>query len=121
MTAAEGSGSLPNDLADLDDDEAPQVRRFLEAIARPREHARGPHPSSGAPMTTRLVDRERHVMRFAWTCEELNVALGSVDLADAETVQLLVDHGVHLTLAEILDKAAALAAGIDEAARRPAD
>jgi hypothetical protein len=120
MTSAEGSGRLPHDLADLDEDTAPQVRRFLESIAQSKAPARGAHPSLGAVEPARIVDRERQVMRFAWTCEELNVALGSMDPADPETLRLLIDHGVGLTLAEVQSKAAALAEAIERATPPPA-
>jgi hypothetical protein len=119
MTSAERGGRPPGDLdhsdlyglADVDEDSAPQVRRFLEAIAQSRGPARtaGPAPK---PATTRVVDRERLVMRFAWTCEELNVAFADMDPSDPETRRLLSDHGVGLTLDEVRAKAAALSAAI---------
>ena len=122
MTSAEGSGRLPNDLADLDEESAPQVRRFLEAIARSKPPARaGKTPTGSASEPTRVVDRERQVMRFAWTCEELNVALRAMDADDTQTMEMLREHGVDLTLAEIQAQAAALAAAIDRVASSHAE
>ena len=92
---------------DLDDEDlSPNVRRFLEIIAD--------EDGSGVTAAERrlAVDRERRVTRFAWTCEELNVAFADLR-DDAETIGLLADHGVHATLAEIQAKAAALLATIE--------
>lgn len=118
MTSAEGN-AWPHDLADADEDAAPQIRRFLEAIARSKAPARPATAPAPASPVTPLVDRERQVMRFAWACEELNVAFGAIDVADHETMKLLVDHGVGLTLEEVQAKAAAFSDAIDRASRAP--
>jgi hypothetical protein len=92
---------------DLDDDDlSPNVRRFLQIIADEDE--------SGATRAERrlAVDRERRVTRFAWTCEELNVAFADLR-SDLETISLLADHGVTATLAEIHAKAGALLRAIE--------
>jgi hypothetical protein len=100
MDAAEGP-DIENDV-DLDDEDlSPRIRQFLEAIVE--RDAGGPSPGD----RRRMVDRERRVSRFSWTCEELNVAFSDIKI-DEETVALLTEHGVPETLTEIQTKTAAL-------------
>jgi hypothetical protein len=110
MDSVDGSDLNPDldDAAELDEDDlSPRVRKFLESIAQRDDDGRTPADRR------RMVDRERRVTRFAWTCEELNVAFGDLR-ADEETIGLLVDHGVRSTLFEIHAQAAALLAKLDQ-------
>jgi hypothetical protein len=105
MDSGDGS-NLEQDVELDDDDLSPRVRQFLESIVDRDE--RGLAPAD----RRRMVDRERRVSRFSWTCEELNVAFSDLG-NDAETVALLGDHGVRATLLEIQAKTAALLSTID--------
>jgi hypothetical protein len=104
---APSDGSNLDHPVDLDDDDlSPSIRQFLESIAE--------RDSTGVSAADRRreVERERRVTRFAWTCEELNVAFGDLR-ADDRMLALLVDHGVRVTLLELQSKCAALLESID--------
>jgi hypothetical protein len=104
---ASSDGSDLGKPVELDDDDLSLgVRRFLEAIAE--------RDSTGATRADRRreLDRERRVSRFAWTCEELNVAFGDLR-SDDLTISLLLDHGVHNTLLEVQAKCTQLLASIE--------
>jgi hypothetical protein len=109
MTTADGKRPQSDDGAVLDEETTHKVRRFLEVIAgvedEPAVH--------GVPRIG--IDPETTVTRFAWACEELNVAFGGVHPADTTVLAHLVDHGVDATLREIYAKAEALLAAIDSA------
>jgi hypothetical protein len=105
MDSVDGS-NIEHDVELDDDDLSPRVRQFLESIVDRDE--RGLAPAD----RRRMVDRERRVSRFAWTCEELNVAFADL-LTDTETIALLDDHGVRATLLEIEAKTAALLSSLD--------
>lgn len=83
------------------------VQRFLRSIAE--------RPDDAVPTRrgfTSPTDLERQVMRFAWTAEELNVALDDLELSE-RTLGLLLEHAVPSTLIEIRLKAAKLIRAID--------
>jgi hypothetical protein len=108
---ASSDGSDLEHSVDLDDDDLSLgVRRFLEAIAE--------RDTDGATQADRRreLDRERRVSRFAWTCEELNVAFGDLR-SDDLTMSLLADHGVKDTLHEVETKCRELLAAIEAATR----
>jgi hypothetical protein len=107
MDPVDGS-NIEHDVELDDDDLSPRVRRFLESIVDRDEHGLAPADRR------RIVDRERRVSRFSWTCEELNVAFADLR-TDAETIVLLGDHGVRATLVEIQAQVAALLAAIEGA------
>jgi hypothetical protein len=99
MAPSDGS-NVDHDIELDDDDLAPEVRRFLQSIAD------GDSAVSRADRR-KALDRERRVTRFAWTCEELNVAFGDLRLDDT-TRSLIVEHGVRETLEEIRAKCEAM-------------
>jgi hypothetical protein len=109
MTAADGNRPHIDEGVVLDEETTPKVRRFLEAIARLHQDATR-HPIERAP-----VDAEAVVTRFAWSCEELNVAFAGIGASDPQILAHLLDHGVDATLLEIHTKTAALLAAIDRA------
>jgi hypothetical protein len=87
-----GDGTNADLPVELDEEDlSPDVRRFLELIAQRDGSA------ETASERRRQLERERRVTRFAWTCEELDVAFADLR-ADPETIALLVDHGVRSTL-----------------------
>jgi hypothetical protein len=109
MTAADGNRPHIDEGVVLDEETTPKVRRFLEAIARPNEHA-----------TREAVERtpaeaEAIVTRFAWSCEELNVAFGRIDANDARIRTHLLEHGVDATLREVHTRTMAMLEAIDRA------
>jgi hypothetical protein len=115
---APGDGPNADLPVDLDEDDlSPDIRRFLETIAQ-----RDGSAETGADRR-RQLERERRVTRFAWTCEELDVAFADLR-ADAATLELLDDHGVRSTLESVRWKCDELlrlivAAAVDDAAADP--
>jgi hypothetical protein len=109
MTAADGNRPHTDEGPILDEETTPKVRRFLEAIARPNEHA------TREAVERTPADAEAIVTRFAWSCEELNVAFGRTDANDPQVCTHLLDHGVDATLREIHTKTTAMLAAIDRA------
>jgi hypothetical protein len=103
MTAADGARGRTDDATVLDDETADKLRRFLRSIARDDQ----PHVVARTPR-----DPEVAASRFAWSCEELNVALDWIASADRHTRRYLLDHGVDATLRAVRDKADALLADL---------
>jgi hypothetical protein len=107
---ADGQGRHADDEVGTEDASESIVRQFLQSIAD--------RPADAVPTRrgfSRPADRERQVMRFAWMAEELNVAIGDLDLSDPNTVELLVEHAVPNTLLELRIKAAKVIRTVDGA------